>query len=1627
VKKRSTRIKRASTDHKINPNLAYIVLVVLIITAIALFTRQKEDIVGQAAQTIPQDKFVECPPDTKCDGYIIELMQPSILEEKAKLDTEIKAAKNAEQKTGDLAGKASFLKRQKRSSAAAQARNNYQNLVYQQQIRLQEQRQRIEQEQRYAIEAAERKLQADLKVKNEHKLAINAIVAEVTEEEAKKVSELPEVKRVYPNVEVKAMEAPSIVLSNQDELEIISDMYSSTGYTSQDPNVLTLNDPTALLTESVDLIGVSLPNGDWQQGYTGTGITIGIIDTGVDYTHSDLGGCFGQNCKVISGYDFVNNDADPMDDQGHGTHVAATSAGKGDYNNNGIRDINEFWGIAPDAKIVAYKVLSSSGSGTAANIIAAIERSIDPNQDGDTSDRIHIISLSLGGPGDPDDPMSRSIDRAVENGVVAVVAAGNSGPAERTIGSPGTAREALTVGAVDINKQIAPFSSRGPVVWGGNSLNKPDIVAPGVNICAAQWRNWLDDRRCATDQTTGDHIAISGTSMATPHVSGMAALLKQKHPDWNAKEIKSALKFTAQNLGLSANEQGQGFLTNIDRGKLPLLAIETRAQTSQGVDIYGTAFADTFIEYTLSYTKENTLHIFHRSSTPVTNGFLGRFDTTFVSDGSTDIILTVVFGNNEQVQEKTTITVDNFVITNPLQFDVVRNSVDITGSIPEGFPLTIEHKRKDEPDSSYTSDGILYIRQDANIAQWDASAIAEPSEHLLRIRSELRDGVVNTGELDVFIDPTLKEGWPQRIHYERELFGMPWYAGPLRPGVGNVIGDEKKEIVLTKLLIEPNFRESAKILIYDSEGNILNTFVISGEEISFHHDSSPPLLVNMDDDAELEIVIASIRDNYFGTITKSEIFAFNADGSSVPGFPYSINNINAKPFFKTIKPKIMSADLNGDKNMEIITYFVNSNADQYGSYSEPRRSRELVELSVHMLILDNNGRLILDWNKPIADWWAASQGLGYYHLRPTSAPAVGNFDDDSNLEIVIPLPYNEIAADGDSTPRLEGYIYVINEDGSTVPNWPKSMHGLIHGPVTVADLNEDKQDDVIVPLFTPYYDSAYADYFNEFGLLIALDRNANILPGWPALKDKYARFISSISIGDVNADGNKEVIAIDSAMLRNTPLSAYVVNKDGQILQDVELQYIHPYELINSQAFGIKRLANEPANSLSYNTILADFNSDGKNEIIGGFSDGEYSVINKWGIESSAIDDDSNIPLQLEHGTNQGVYYGQSTPILIDDIDNDGVMDLVATTHDDRSILSIEDPDHYLNSDGDSKYRGTIYVWNLNEVDSADWSGFQHDRLFTGNYNFDAELGCIASYDSDNDGFGTSTPSQNAVKVCKAGDCNDNNPSVNPSSQETCDALDNNCNSEIDENNVCVQTFTNPAKKVSTTNYRLYPTETTAHQWCTEAGQAYTSYTSGGSAQLRTLYEYLTSWAAKTGTSTTYSPYITELKCSITAECINSANLASYYQDLDGDGFGNSNTQVKSCTAFSNYVAQGNDCNDANKAFNPGVAETCDTKDNNCDDQIDENDVCASVQIYESPMKNGYPVSASINSATQWCKEQGKTYSYLENGPAYKTIIEWTTQSYYTGYGYKYYWTWKTRSACWYCSGYTTIGKLYCT
>lgn len=306
------------------------------------------------------------------------------------------------------------------------------------------------------------------------------------------------------------------------------------------------------------------------------------------------------NSKVIDGYNFVNNSSDPFDDAGHGTHVSAIAAGLPSSIATGTSSplggggggtppptftptpaiTGPFIGVAKEAQIVSYKVLNSYGSGSFSNVMAAIDRAVSTRLDTDPSNDIDVISMSLGAQClnnqystscGPDDVVSKSVDNAVDNGITVVIAAGNSGPGIGTITSPGTARKAITVGAVDKSKHIADFSSRGPVIYNGETINKPDVVAPGVNICAAEWSSWYSNYRCGDDK----HIAISGTSMATPHVAGIAALIKQAHPDWTPLQIKETIKTTAENLGLTINDQGSGFVNALASLTIPAPSICT--------------------------------------------------------------------------------------------------------------------------------------------------------------------------------------------------------------------------------------------------------------------------------------------------------------------------------------------------------------------------------------------------------------------------------------------------------------------------------------------------------------------------------------------------------------------------------------------------------------------------------------------------------------------------------------------------------------------------------------------------------------------------------------------------------------------------------------------------------------------------------------------------------------------------------------------------------------------------------------------------------------------------------------------------------------------------------------------
>ena len=276
--------------------------------------------------------------------------------------------------------------------------------------------------------------------------------------------------------------------------------------------------------------------------------------------------------KIDKGYNFVFNNADPMDYYFHGTAVASVAAGRGDWNKDGVIEENEgFSGVAPDAKITPYVINGFNRDAFMSELIQAIELSADPNRDSDFSDHIEIVSLSaglmceyLGGYNDecgPDDILSQTVDNAVNLGSVFVIAAGNSG--ESGIASPGVARKAITVGGANKEDQVVDYSSRGPVIWVNTegitqTLIKPDVVAP-TEICSAKPlifpdRNYDDYPDCHDNK----HFIFSGTSAAAPHVSGAVALIKQAHTQWTPEQVKEALKNTAIDLGYDENTQGAG-------------------------------------------------------------------------------------------------------------------------------------------------------------------------------------------------------------------------------------------------------------------------------------------------------------------------------------------------------------------------------------------------------------------------------------------------------------------------------------------------------------------------------------------------------------------------------------------------------------------------------------------------------------------------------------------------------------------------------------------------------------------------------------------------------------------------------------------------------------------------------------------------------------------------------------------------------------------------------------------------------------------------------------------------------------------------------------------------------------
>lgn len=308
---------------------------------------------------------------------------------------------------------------------------------------------------------------------------------------------------------------------------------------------------TAALDESVPFVGADTVH---NAGLDGRGVTVAVLDTGYDPKHPDLEG------RVVGRRSFVGGDV--TDRHGHGTHVAATIAGTGAASEGRYR------GVAPGADLLIAKVLNDGGSGSTSGIISAMEWAVREGAD--------VVNLSLGSdiPSDGDDPFSTSLDAlSASSDAIFVVAAGNSGPGRESVSAPGAAKQALTVGAVSKEGNVASFSSSGPLYQ--SARLKPEIAAPGVGIVAA--------RAAGTRMPTPVnrlYTRANGTSMATPHVAGAAALVAQARPDLDGQEIKDVLLASATASADSVYRVGAGLLS-VEK------AVKQKARASRPVIDFG--------------------------------------------------------------------------------------------------------------------------------------------------------------------------------------------------------------------------------------------------------------------------------------------------------------------------------------------------------------------------------------------------------------------------------------------------------------------------------------------------------------------------------------------------------------------------------------------------------------------------------------------------------------------------------------------------------------------------------------------------------------------------------------------------------------------------------------------------------------------------------------------------------------------------------------------------------------------------------------------------------------------------------------------------------------------------------
>lgn len=906
----------------------------------------------------------------------------------------------------------------------------------------------------------------------------------------------------------------------------------------------------------------------------GDGIVVAVSDTGVDYNHPDIaasmwmnGGESGALCSNgvdddgngyiddCRGWNFVWNHSNPIDDHGHGTHVAGTIAAVG---NNGLGIV----GVAPRVLIMPVKGLNAYGSGSSEDLANGILYA--------AVNGAKVINASWGGCCGPTpkvflDAINYAHDIA---GVTFVAAAGNlsSDVGDESYGFiPANARNAVTVAAFDHTDARAYFSNFGTKIDvgapGGGDNEPATAYAPFYSILSL-----LSGAAPPLNSSLvvgGQYLRLAGTSMAAPHVSGVAALIKAYRPEFTPEQVRQALRTGARDVGTLGFDSDSGYgLLDASRAlttSTPLVTQLTGPVTStltgvQSVDFYGTASGPNFSRWRLEYSSNPTKEplpqswtVIASSSNPVANGFLGRWNISTVSDGPYAVRLVAINTSQQSFEWRRVMTIKQVVITSPPPdnqtsfFPVITpfrggQTITIRGTVaPASFQSYSIHVFGNSGGSelagvSLTNGGLQKVTNGV-LGTWDTRGA--PADHYtIWVNVTSNNGLpIPSASASVIVDPSFHAGWPKTI--------SSWWANtnnltsaPLYPGgrANLVIADPSR----------------SQVVLYDHTGVALPGWpqTVDPQGEGWIIIQNGPAMADVTGDGLPEVLAAnSVGDvfiwdrngrllsgwpkRYYGQFVAADdvdgngaaeivvvayggiIYLLNSAGTTLPGWPQAVDQNTVYRSFGT--PTI--ADLDRDGRKEIIVMNQNKPGNLY--------------------VFKFDGTMMSGWPKAINDTIPFETNWSPMH------PAVGDLDQDGNSEIVVG--------------SMDGKMHVFRYDGSTVSGWPQAAQEVapccsysFNSPA-VGDINADGKLEVV---------AGQGSLGGAANYLYAWLGDGRLLPGWPVKVGPFSYPPPSASffgfgppaLADVDGDGSVDIIASSDVRDAYHAFSLHAYRSDGTLV-----------------------------------------------------------------------------------------------------------------------------------------------------------------------------------------------------------------------------------------------------------------------------------------------------------------------------------------------------------------------------------------------------------------------------------------------------------------------------------------------